>query len=81
MRIEFDKARREALARTLAVYLRDELEVTVGGLDAMLLLDFIAERLGPHFYNQGIEDARVLLSKKVDVLADALYELEKPVKP
>jgi len=80
MRIEFDKTARNALARALAVYLKDELEIEIGGMDSMLLLDFISETLGPHYYNQGLHDARALLHAKVETLADALYELEKPAK-
>ena len=48
MRIELEKPAREALARALAGYLKDELDVEIGGMDAILLLDFISEKLGPH---------------------------------
>lgn len=80
MRIELEKPVREALARVLSKHLKDELEVEMGGMDAMLLLDFISERLGPHYYNQGLEDARALLQAKAAALIDAVYDLEKPAR-
>lgn len=81
MKIELDKAARDSLARALAGYLKAEFDVEVGGLEAVLLLDFIGERLGPHFYNQALYDARAHLRAKMDALGDAFYELEKTAKP
>ena len=80
MRIELEKPAREAAARALARYLKDELDVEIGGMDAQLLLDFVSERLGPHFYNQALADARAHLHAKIEVLGEAFYELEKPAK-
>lgn len=80
MRIELEKPVREGLVRVLSRYLKDELELEVGGMDAMLLLDFLTEKMGPHFYNQALYDVRALLTAKAEALADAVYELEKPAK-
>ena len=74
-----EKDDRTALARTLRAYLKDELDVEIGGLDAEFLLDVMAERLGPRFYNQGLCDAATALAKRMDVLTEALEELERPV--
>lgn len=73
-----DKDDRLALARTLRGYLKGELDVEIGGMDAEFLLDFMAERLGPRFYNQGLRDAATALAKRMDVLTEALEELERP---
>jgi uncharacterized protein (DUF2164 family) len=80
VRIELDKPVRDALARGLAGYLKDELDVEIGGMDAVLLLDFISERLGPHYYNQALYDGRALLHAKMEALGEAFLELEKPAK-
>ena len=74
-----EKDDRTALARTLRAHLKDELDVEVGGLEAEFLLDFLAERLGPRFYNLGLRDAATALAKRMDVLTEALEELERPV--
>lgn len=74
-----EKDDRLALARTLRAWLKDELDVEIGGLDAEFLLDVMAERIGPRFYNQGLRDAATALAKRMDVLTEALEELERPV--
>jgi uncharacterized protein (DUF2164 family) len=74
-----EKDDRLAVARSLRAYLKDELDLEVGGLDAELLLDFMAERLGSRFYNHGLRDAATALAKRMDVLTEALEELERPL--
>lgn len=74
----FDKADRADMALRLRRYLKDELEVEIGGMDAEFLLDFVTEKLGPRFYNQGLRDAAVALAKRMDVLTETLEELERP---
>lgn len=80
-KIELPKATQDDLAKALSRYLREEHEVSLEGFDAVFLLDFITERIGPHFYNQGLADAQAVLAKKVDEFGEAIYGLEKPVKP
>jgi uncharacterized protein (DUF2164 family) len=79
-KIELPKETQDALARALSQYLKDELDVEVTGFDAVFLLDFIIERLGPHFYNQGLADAQALIAKKLDELGESVWQLEKPAK-
>jgi uncharacterized protein (DUF2164 family) len=79
-KIELPKETRDALARALGRYLKDELDLEVAGFDAVFLTDFIAEHLGPYFYNQGLADAQALLAKRLDEMGEAIYQLEKPVK-
>ena len=79
--IELDKPVRDALARALSRYLKDELDLEVQGFDAQFLLDFISERLGPYYYNQGLHDAQAIIRDRLDVITEAIYEIEKPVKP
>jgi uncharacterized protein (DUF2164 family) len=79
-KIELPKAVQEALAQALSRYLKHELDVEVEGFDAVFLLDFITETLGPHYYNQGLYDAQALTAKKLDEVAEAILALEKPLK-
>lgn len=80
-KIELPKETRDALAKALSRYLKDELDVEVTGFDAHFLADFAVETLGPQIYNQALADAQALLSRKFDEMGEALYQLEKPVKP
>lgn len=74
--IALDKDVREAALSKLSLYLRDELDRPVSGLEAGFLLDFLAKTLGPAFYNQGVRDAQALMLQKLD---DVVYEIEKPI--
>ncbi len=78
MKIELEKPARDALARSIAGYLKDELDVEIGGMEAVLLLDFISEGLGPHYYNQALYDARAHLHARMEALSEIFFELEKP---
>ena len=80
-KIELAKETRDALVRALSAYLKAELDLEVTGFDAQFLLDFMIERLAPHVYNQGLADAQALMHAKIELISEAIYELEKPVKP
>ena len=56
------------------------LEFAAAGVTKGSGLEFLSERLGPHFYNQALHDARALLHARVEALGEAFYELEKPAK-
>jgi uncharacterized protein (DUF2164 family) len=79
-KIELEKPARDALARALSRYLKDELDLEVTGFDAVFLLDFVLERIGPHIYNQGLRDAQRLMQAKFELIGEAIYEIEKPAK-
>ena len=79
-KIELPKETAEAAAKALSKYLKAELDVEVSGFDAVFLVDFITERLGPHYYNQGLYDAQAVLHARLEQISEAIYELEKPTK-
>ncbi len=68
------------MARALADYLKSEFDLEIGGMDAVILLDFISERLGPHYYNQALQDAQRHLHAKLEGLGEAFFELERSTK-
>jgi uncharacterized protein (DUF2164 family) len=80
-KIELPKETRDALAKALSRYLKDELDLEVTGFDAVFLADFALETFGPVIYNQALTDAQALLARKLEEMGEALYQLEKPVKP
>lgn len=77
-KIELPKALRDDAAKAISRYLKDELDLDVTGFDAVFLTDFVTETLGPHFYNQALADAQALLSKKLDEMGEAIWQLEQP---
>jgi uncharacterized protein (DUF2164 family) len=76
-KIELPKEIRDEAAKALSRYLKRELDLEVTGFDAVFLLDFVTETLGPHFYNQALADAQALLGKKLDEMGEAIWQLEQ----
>ena len=75
--ISFSKEEQQALVRALQVYFDQELDQTLGDMPALMLLDFITEKLGPAFYNRGIYDAQAVVAGKLEDVAEAVLGLEK----
>ena len=78
--IKFDKDEKAVLVQKLQLYFSEELDQKIGQFDAEFLIDFIGEEMGAYFYNRGVQDAQQALSRKIDEISDALYDLEKPVE-
>jgi len=78
-RIEFDKETRDQLSRGLKRRLKDTLDVEIDPFDALDLLDFLSETLGPHYYNQGLHDAQAIVKDRVDAIIEDIYVIEKPL--
>lgn len=76
--IQFSTEEKEVLVTKLRSYLEKELDQEVGQFECEFFLDFISSELGAYYYNKGVMDAQALLASKVDSIADAFYELEKP---
>jgi uncharacterized protein (DUF2164 family) len=79
-KIELEKPMHDALARALSAYLKDQLDLEVEGFDAVFLVDFIVERMGPVFYNRGLNDAQAIIRDRLEAVTEAIYEIERPVK-
>lgn len=77
-KIEFSKDEKEIVVRKVQLYFKEELDQDIGQFDAEFLLDFVAEELGAYFYNRGLYDAQAILQSRLESLAEAIYELEKP---
>ena len=78
--ITFTREEREIICRKIQLYLREELEQEVGQFDAGFLLDFFAEEIGSYFYNRGLYDAQAILQSRLENIAEAIYDIEKPVQ-
>ncbi|WP_257985011.1 DUF2164 domain-containing protein [Bacillus sp. T33-2] len=65
-----NKETRDEMAGLIQKYYFEERGEELGDLGAMMLLDFITEKLGPHFYNLGVQDSYQYLSEKMEDLFD-----------
>ncbi|MCO1334777.1 DUF2164 domain-containing protein [Microbulbifer sp. OS29] len=77
--IKLEAERKFALVEKVRGYLSKEFDLEVGGFEAEFFIDFLAKEMGTGFYNQGLHDAQVIVSSKLEDISDAIYEIEKPV--
>ena len=78
--IKFSAAEKDLIVRRIQLYFSDELKQTIGRFDAEFLLDFFAGEIGGYFYNRGLYDAQAILAQRMDDVAEAIFELEKPTE-
>jgi uncharacterized protein (DUF2164 family) len=78
--IIFTSEERDIICRKIQLYLHEELDQEVGQFDAGFLLDFFAKEIGPYFYNRGLYDAQGILASRMENIAEAIFEIEKPTQ-
>ena len=78
--IELGREQRDDAVERLRVYFARERGEELGELGATLIYDFVAEQLGPHFYNKGIADAQALVARFADSL-DADLDAARRLPP
>lgn len=78
--ITFSREEREIICRKIQLYMQEELEHEIGQFDASFLLDFFAQEIAPYFYNRGLYDAQAILTSRLENIAEAIYEIEKPTQ-
>lgn len=71
--IELSKELRSELLGNMKEFFLAERDEQLSDFKANIILDFILREIGPHIYNQAIEDAHQLMADKVD----DLYNLER----
>lgn len=68
MSIQLSDERREQLILSLEGFYREEFDERLSRFRSGQLLDFFLETLGPHVYNQAVQDARAFMQRKLDEL-------------
>lgn len=63
--IKLNKDQKDIMIREIKKYFAAERDEDLGDLASSLILDFFIEKLGPHMYNQGIQDAQRYMEEKV----------------
>ncbi|EGQ8537434.1 DUF2164 domain-containing protein [Vibrio parahaemolyticus] len=77
--IKLERAQKETLASAIQEYIQDELSIEIGQFDSEFLIDFITDKLGAVYYNKGVEDAKVVIERRMLEMSDELYEIEQEV--
>lgn len=70
---KLSKEKKDEMLELIQIYFKEELDEEIGTLKAMLILDFIMEKLAPAFYNLGIEDSHHYMTDKID----DIFEIQK----
>ena len=74
--IKFSTDEKALLIDKLQTYFTKEMDQDLGQFECEFLLDFISKEMGAYYYNKGLSDAQVIVSSKLDDIADAFYEME-----
>jgi len=78
--ISFSDGEKEVLVHKIKRYFDQEMDQDLGQFEAESVLDFFSTEVGSYFYNRGLLDAQAILAERLDVVQDAIYELEKPTE-
>lgn len=65
-KVELTKEQKKRAVQEIKEYFACERDEEIGDLAAELILDFIAEKIGPYFYNQAIIDVQKYMNEKVE---------------
>lgn len=76
MTIRLEDSRRHQLVERLRALAREDFEEEMSAFRAERILDFFLDALGPHIYNQAVQDARKFMQDKLDDLEGEVYEPE-----
>jgi uncharacterized protein (DUF2164 family) len=76
MAVSLDDDRRAIMITRLRGFFLEEFDEDLSAFRAEAVLDFFLESLGPSVYNQGVEDARLYMTQKLDDLDAEIHEPE-----
>ena len=61
----------------LRVYMNEEFDIDIGNLPAKFLLDFLIETVGPHLYNQVVDDMEPWLYERFTGMLEDMHSFKK----
>lgn len=71
-RISLSKEQELQAINDIMTYFEKERGESIGNMDALMILTFFKEKIGPLIYNCAIADAQKSMEKKVDELYDLI---------
>ncbi|MDI6680096.1 DUF2164 domain-containing protein [Bacillus wiedmannii] len=69
----------EMVKARLEDFFYKKFELDLSSAEAEYILEFMMKEIGPHVYNQAVEDACKTLRLQMDVLEEEIYVLQVPV--
>jgi len=77
--LKLEKQQKTDMVLALRHYLTHELDVEIGSLQVEILVDHLAEVIGPVFYNKGLRDAHEAVLQRMEYAAADIDLLERSV--
>ena len=74
MKINLSKQEKENAIRSIQRFFEEDIELSLGGLQAELVLEYFAKEIAPYAYNQAIADAKQFLELRAEDLSATCYE-------
>jgi uncharacterized protein (DUF2164 family) len=74
--LKLDNETERYLLSSIKRFFTEEIDVEIGDLKAMRVLDFCVGEIGPSIYNQAIADAQAYFIEKASDLAGVRFEPE-----
>jgi uncharacterized protein (DUF2164 family) len=74
--MKLDNETERYLLSSIKRFFTEEIDVEIGDLKAMRVLDFCVGEIGPSIYNQAIADAQAYFTEKASDLAGVRFEPE-----
>ena len=76
MAVKLDETRREVLVSRLQGFYQQEFDEHLSAFRAEQVLDFFLDALGPHVYNQAVQDARGFMLRALEDIDGEVHEPE-----
>ncbi|MET3699761.1 uncharacterized protein SAMN05877753_10129 [Bacillus oleivorans] len=80
MYIKFPKEQKDQIIAEIQGFFLEEKGEEIGLIAAENIFDFFMERLGPILYNQGVKDAKKLVTQLLLNIEEDIASLERPIQ-
>jgi len=79
MTVKLPREQKQALIEAVQQHFETERGEEIGSIAAEAFVDFMIGAVGPHVYNQAVQDVRRVVNERLASVEDELYSLEKPL--
>ncbi|MFC4799329.1 DUF2164 domain-containing protein [Neobacillus sp. GCM10023253] len=80
MFIKLSKEQQQFMISDIKYFFSQERDEDITEFAAERVLDFIKEKLAPHFYNAAVLDVKHVVEQQFSSLEDEILTLERPIK-
>lgn len=78
--INLPKEAKDQMIGSIQAYFELERDETIGELGAEMLVDFFVKEIGLYYYNQGVDDAKVMVEQRWSAVEEDLESLKRSTR-